>query len=433
MSAYETESKATKAGQLAAEEKTFTMAELELPHDDQKKGSLGGIFHEHPVAASAATLLVLTAVIVGGTIFLRNALAWESTDDAEVDGNIYQISPRISGYISAINVNDNQYVEAGTVLIEIDPADYDVSAQGARAQLADAQASAASLRFNVPITVVSTQSNLASAEAGVVNAEAAVKASERNLESARATVEEAEANAAKSDADLVRYTKLVEKEDVSRQQYDQAVAAARANQAMLAGARATAQSAEQALRQVQAKLAQAQADLQTAKTAPEQVSMTKAKEDSADAQVLERRAQLRQAELNLQYTKIIAPVSGVVYKKSTVQPGANVQPGQQLLTLIPLDQIWITANFKETQLKHMHTGDPAKLSVDAFGREYEGHVDSIGPATGAVFSILPPENATGNYVKVVQRVPVKIVLDAGQNQDHRLRPGMSVEPKVEVR
>lgn len=399
----------------------------------ETKHGLARLFQEHPKATRLAILVGLSVLTIGAVLVFLSSLSWESTDDAQVDGNIFQISPRIGGHIRAIDVSDGQYVKAGTVLVEIDPADYQVALQSAQAKLADAQATADSLRINVPITSVTTRSSLASAEAGVVNAEASQRAAERNLESAQATVAQAEATSVNSDADLVRYTELVKKEDVSRQQYDQAVATAKANSAMLAAARASAQSAEQALREAQAKVIQAQAVLQAARTAPEQVSMMQARADSAGAQALERQAELDQADLNLQYTRIVAPVSGVVYKKSSIQRGANVQPDQQLMTIIPLDQTWITANFKETQLKHMQVGQRARISVDALGCEYNGHVESIGPATGSVFSLLPPENATGNYVKVVQRVPVKIVLDPGQNQDHRLRPGMSVEPKVEVR
>jgi membrane fusion protein (multidrug efflux system) len=409
---------------------------LELPDDNQKKQRLRRIFHEHPLGGRAAALLVLALVIVGGGLFLWNSLAWESTDDAQVNGHIMPLSVRVNGYVLEVPVIEGQLVHAGDVLVTIDPKDYTIAVEQAQATFADAQASALSSRFNVPITSVTTKSNLDSADTAVVNAEAGFQAAQQNFESAKAVLQQAEANAAKSDADLVRYEQLVAKEDISHQQYDQAVAAAKANRSGVVSAGATVLAAEQAVRQAQGKLLQSRADLRSAETAPQQVSMTRAKADAADAQARERKAELNQAELNLSYTVVRSPVTGIIGKK-TVEVGQNVSIGQELVEVVPLDDVWVTGNFKETQLAHMRPGQPVEIKVDAYGRTWKAHVTNLGAGAGSVFSLLPPENATGNYVKVVQRVPVRIDFDRNPGPDFNaeglLKPGLSVEPEVKVR
>jgi membrane fusion protein (multidrug efflux system) len=413
---------------------------LELPDDNQTKQGLRRIFREHPRGGRAAAVLLLAVVIIGGGLFVRNSLAWESTDDAQVNGHIMPLSARINGYVLEVPVIEGQLVHAGDVLVTIDAKDYKIAVEQAQATFADSQASATSSRFNVPITSVTTQSTLDSAETAVVNAEAGFQAAEQNFESAKAVLEQAEANAARSDADLVRYEQLVAKEDISRQQYDQAVAAAKANRSGVVSAGASVQAAEQAVRQAQGKLSQARADLRSAETAPQQISMTRAKADAADAQARERKAQLDQAELNLSYTVVRSPVTGIIGKK-TVEVGQNVGIGQELVEVVPLDDVWITANFKETQLAHMRPGQPVEIKVDAYGRTWKAHVTNLGAGAGSVFSLLPPENATGNYVKVVQRVPVRIDFDRTSdrnlgsdfNAEGLLKPGLSVEPEVRVR
>jgi membrane fusion protein (multidrug efflux system) len=411
-------------------------ARPELSHGNQKKQGLLRIFNQHPVGARAAALLLLAFVIVGGGLFLWNSLAWESTDDAQVNGHIMPLSARINGYVLDVPVIEGQLVHAGDVLVTIDPKDYKIALEQARATFEDAQASAASSRFNVPITFVTTHSNVDSARTAVTNAEAGLKAAEQNLESAKAVVEQAEANAAKSDADLVRYEQLVAKEDISHQQYDQAVAAAKANRSGVASGRANVQAAEQAVYQAQGKLLQARAELRSSQTAPQQISMTLAKADAADAQARERKAQLDQADLNLSYTVVRSPVTGIVGKR-TVEVGQNVGVGQELVEVVPLDDVWVTANFKETQLAHMRPGQPVEIKVDAYGRKWRAHVTNMGAGAGSVFSLLPPENATGNYVKVVQRVPVRLDFDRSAGPDFNaeglLKPGLSVEPEVRVR
>src|SRR6267154_4072483 len=256
---------------------------LELPDDNQNKHGLRRIFHEHPRGGRAAALLLVAVVIIGGGVFVRNSLAWESTDDAQVNGHIMPLSARINGYVHEVPVIEGQLVHAGDVLVTIDPKDYKIAVEQAQATFADSQASAASSRFNVPITSVTTKSTLDSAGTAIVNAEAGFQAAEQNLESAKAVLEQSEANAAKSDADLVRYEQLVAKEDISHQQYDQALAAAKANRSGVVSGKANVQAAEQAVHQAEGKLLQARADLRSAQTAPEQVSMTLAKAHAADA------------------------------------------------------------------------------------------------------------------------------------------------------
>jgi membrane fusion protein, multidrug efflux system len=429
MSTQQTEFKETNSTPLVT-------AKPELPDDNQKKQGLRRIFNEHPVGARAAALLLLAVVIVGGGLFLWNSLAWESTDDAQVDGHIMPLSARINGYVLQVPVIEGQLVHAGDVLVTIDPKDYKIALEQARATFEDAQAGAASSRFNIPITSVTTQSNVDSASTAVENAEAGFKAAEQNLESAKAVLEQSEANAAKSDADLVRYEQLVAKEDISHQQYDQAVAAAKANRSGVASGRANVQAAEQGVRQAQGKLLQAGADLRSAQTAPQQISMTLAKADAADAQARERKAELDQADLNLSYTVVRSPATGIIGKK-TVEVGQNVGIGQELVEVVPLDDVWVTANFKETQLAHMRPGQRVEIKVDAYGRAWRAQVTNMGAGAGSVFSLLPPENATGNYVKVVQRVPVRLDFDRSAGSDFNaeglLKPGLSVEPEVRVR
>jgi membrane fusion protein (multidrug efflux system) len=376
-------------------------------------------------------LTVVVLAIVGVLLWLYFG-TYESTDDAQIDGHVNSISARVSGHVSKLNVQDNQFVEAGTVLVEIDPTDYQISVNRARADYDDALATAAAAGVNIPITNVNTGSQLSSAQANVDNARAGVSAAERQLEGAKAQTAQAEANNAKAQSDLARYKQLVEKQEISQQQYDQAVAAARAGAASVEAARAAAEAAGQGVLQARSKVAQATADLRSAETAPQQLSATRSRAQSARAIAERKRADLDQAQQNLKYTQVIAPVSGIVSNR-TVEVGQNVQPGQELMKVISLDDVWVTANFKETQLRRMRAGQPVDIKADSSGRKYKGHVDSIAGASGARFSLLPPENATGNYVKVVQRIPVKIAFEQGETKDHVLRPGMSVEPKVWIK
>jgi membrane fusion protein, multidrug efflux system len=377
-------------------------------------------------------ILAVIAVVLVASVFLwRYLSSYESTDDAQADVHLYPVSARISGYVVKVNVDDNQWVQKGTVLVEIDPKDYEVAVAQAQANLASAEATAQSLNITVPITSVNTSSQLRFTASDIENASAGVIAAERQLTAAHAQLEEAEANDVRAQDDLHRYKLLVDKREVAEQVYDQALATAKSSTAAVAAARANESAAQQFVQQARSRLVEADANHQSAETGPQQVSSTRARARAAIADVEQKRAQLEQAQLNLQYTKIVAPVTGEVNK--TVVVGLNVQPGQQLLTVVPLDEVWVTANFKETQLKHMRVGQKAKIHVDSTGRTLRGHVDSIAGATGPLFSLLPPENATGNYVKIVQRIPVKIVLEPGENRDRQLRPGMNVVPDVYLR
>jgi len=376
--------------------------------------------------------LLILVLIVAGLFAWRYFTSYESTDDAQVDGHINSVSARVSGHVTKLNFEDNQLVQQGTVLVEIDPADYQIAVNQAQAQYDDAVAQAAAAGINIPVTNINTSSQVASAQAGVANAKAAIAAAKQQFEAAKAQVAQAEANNVKAQDDLVRYKQLIDKQEISAQQYDQAVAAAKASAATVEAYKASADAAQAQIEQAQGKLLQANADLRNAQTGPQLVQVTRSRAQAAEATVQQRKAALDQAKLNLQYTKIVAPATGVASNR-TVEVGQNVSVGQEMLKVVPLEDLWVTANFKETQLKHMQKGQKVDIEVDSNGKTYKGHVDSISGASGALFSLLPPENATGNYVKVVQRIPIKIVFEQGELKGHELRPGMSVEPKVYIK
>lgn len=424
-----TRTPASDAGeQPAAENHTSTTRPLPSTERD---------FHTRPSRTKSrgfriALVIGVIVLVIAGIFVYRYLTSYESTDDAQVDGHINSVSARISGHVIKLNVRDNQYVQAGTVLVEIDPADYQVAYERAKADYEDAQAAAIAAGVTVPITSVNTSSQVSATEADVNSARAGIQVAQQQLAAAKAQLQEAEANNVKAQNDLVRYKQLVQKQEISEQQFDQATAAAQASAAAVAAARASADAAQQQVIQAQGKLVQAQANWANASTAPRQMRVSRARAAEALAEVQRKKADLDQAELNLQYTRIVAPVNGEVSDR-TVEVGQNVAPGQELMKIINLDDVWITANFKETQLRNMRPGQPVTIEVDANGRKYNGKLDSIAGASGARFSLLPPENATGNYVKVVQRVPVKIDLDPGENKHHELRPGESVTPKVWIK
>ena len=388
---------------------------------------------------------VVAALGVGAWFYLtRNR---ESSDDAQIDAHVTPVAARVGGTVLSVPVADNQTVEAGTVLVEIDPRDYEIALEHARAELANAEAEAAAANANVPITATSTSSGVSTAQSGVEQAQVQSQEAQHNLEaaearlaSARAKVGGEEATAVRDERDAERLKGLLAKDEVSQQQYDAAVARAQSSRANVAVAQSQVREAETAIKAAQARVAQAKvgqsvasAELRTAQTAPQQVAAIRARAQSSAARVKQAQAAVGRAELDLEHATVKAPIKGVVSRKSA-EPGQVVQAGQPLMTIIPLDQVWITANFKETQLEDMRVGQRVSIDVDAYGgRDFAGKVDSIAAATGSRFSLLPPENATGNFVKVVQRVPVKIVLDAGQDPNHILRPGMSVTPTVYTR
>lgn len=385
-------------------------------------------------------VLVLAVVAFFGW---RMVFPRESTDDAQVSGHVAPVATRVGGMVKTIHVRDNQPVQAGDVLVEIEPRDYELAVARAEADLASAEAGARAARSGVPVTSASARSEQSSSEVGTSNAQAAVTAADREVDAsnaklaaARARVVEATANATRATQDLERLRPLMAKDEIPRQQFDAATAAAAAAAAAVDSAQASVREAQANLDVVEARraqarggLSQAQAQARAAATAPQQIALSEAQAASADARVLQARAALDQAKLDLERTTVRATVRGVISRKS-VELGQVVQAGQPLMSITSLDDVWVTANFKETQLSSMRVGQRAEINVDAFGHSLEGHIESIAAATGATFSLLPPDNATGNFVKVVQRVPVKIVLEPRTDPNVVLRPGMSVDATV---
>jgi len=379
-------------------------------------------------------LLLCAAIAVSGaSLWWVHSQNYESTDDAQIDGHLDLVSSRISGTVLSINpkVENNRFVEAGTLLMELDPRDYAAELEHAKANLVTKVAEAHSAQVTVPIVDASAFGQLHSAEAAKAQALASVESERANLVAAQHKLQQDEAIYARAERDRVRYQALVEKHEISRSDYDaretEATAAAQAVEAD----RAAIVSREQKIAEARSLVVQREAQIEAAHIAPQQVTDARAKSESAGGHMEQARAVLHSAQLNLSYTKIYAPVSGVIGRK-TVELGHRVQPGQGLLVIVPLDDIWITANFKETQLKRMRPSQLVTIRVDTFGRNYQGKVESLQGAAGPLFSLFPPENSTGNYVKVVQRFPVRIRLDKDQDAEHLLRPGMSVEPTVDV-
>jgi membrane fusion protein, multidrug efflux system len=381
-----------------------------------------------------AIFFVLLLIAAGiGIYFWLQARQFESTDDAEVEAHLNSISSRVDGSITRVYVDNNQIVKAGDPLVDLDPRDFQVTIDQTRGQLAQAHSQVIAQQPNVPITEIESSTNITGAEADVANAAAAVGVSERDRESAAARLTEAQANAAKAQADLARYTLLIKNEEVSQQEFDQVAATAKAQDASVAANRAAVQAAASTVEQRQAQLAQAKSRLSQYKSnAPAQLAIRQANVQSQQANAQTAQAMLEQAQLKLSYTKIVAPAAGIVLKRSA-EVGERVSAGQQLLMIAQIADIWVTADFKETQLHNIHPGQSVRIHVDALGQDFEGYVETIGGSTGAVSSVLPPENATGNYIKVVQRIPVRLRFKPNQNGLDRLRPGMSVEPEVRIK
>jgi membrane fusion protein (multidrug efflux system) len=394
---------------------------------------------ESPAKKTGRTVLILGVVLllIAGAVFWywRSGFT-EDTDDAQVDGNIYQVSSRIAGTVTAVYVQENSEVKQGQLIAELDPKDYQVALEQAQAALASAQADYQQATVNVPITSVQTKTQVSTSGSDVTSATSAVTEAQQQAAAAAARVDAAKANALKATKDVERYTPLVEKDVISRQQYDAAVASATSANAQVLEAEQNMVAQQSAITQAQERLDSARSQAaQARKNGPEQVKAEQARAQAALAQIKQAQARVDQALLNLSYCRIVAPAAGVVNKKN-VEVGANLSSGQNLLTLVPLDDLWVTANFKETQLKEMKPGETVSIEVDAVGgRKFSGKVTQIGGATGSMLSLFPPENATGNYVKVVQRIPVRIDFTnlAQENKDHVLRPGFSVTPTVEVK
>ncbi len=379
-------------------------------------------------------VVVLLAVVAA--VFYWHSTYYEETDDAQVDGDLYQVSSRVAGQVIHVDVEDEQKVNVGDPIAEIDPKDLEVALEQAKANLANAQAEYQQATTNVPITNVEVRTTLSTTGSDVQASQATVQQAEAQAEAARARIAQARANALKAQLDVDRYTPLVAKDVISKQQYDAAVAAATGAQAALEEAERNAGAQEQAVHNAQQRLASAQQQQQQSRqNGPQQVKVQQARAVAANAAVKQAQARVDQAELNLSYTHIVAPIAGIISKKN-VAVGENLSVGQDLLTIVPLQNLWVTANFKETQLNQMRAGQEVDIDVDALGgRKFTGKVTQIGGATGSRLSLFPPENATGNYVKVVQRIPVRIDFTnlAQENKDLALRPGMSVTPKVHVK
>ena len=376
--------------------------------------------------------LVLIGAALGGLYYWLESQKFEITDDAQVDAHLNTISPRIDDSITRVYVDENQIVKPGDPLVDLDPRDYQVSLDQAQAQLAQAKSRVTAEQPNVPIAEVEDTANVSGAEADVANAEAAIAAAERDRDVASARLAEAEANNTRAQADLARYKILIANEEVSRQEYDQFAATAAAQAANVTANRASVESAARVVDQKRAQLAQVRTRLvQFRQTGTQQVAIRRATVQSQRANEQSAQAQVEQAELKLSYTKVVAPVGGVVLKR-TAEVGMHVGAGQQLFTIAQIADIYVTANFKETQLRRIKPGQSASIHVDALNQDFEGYVEDLGGGTGSIASVLPPENATGNYVKVVQRIPVRLRFKPNQNGLDRLRPGMSVEPKVRI-
>ncbi len=406
----------------------LTLEDVEVP---ASRKTLRAILKERRRALLLAGALALLVIGAAAWYYLSS---YEATDDAQVDGHLHPVSARINGTIIRVNpdVEDSHYVQAGTVLAEIDPADFQAERDRAQAEYDRLKASSSAAADDVTVTSSGSRGRLDLATASVTEAEESVASEKASLEAAQARLAQADANFNRAEADRGRYERLLAKHEISQSEYDRVATEAATDREAVTAARAEITAAQKRITQAQSRLVERKADLLAAGSAPQQIASSRAKAEAALADANRAKAQLTTARLNLDYTKIVAPVSGVIGRK-TVEAGQRVQPGQQLLTIIPLDDLWITANFKETQLRKMKPGQAVTVNADSSGLEYRGHLDSLGGATGSRFSLLPPENATGNYVKVVQRVPVRIVLDPGENRDHHLRPGMSVEAKVRLR
>jgi membrane fusion protein (multidrug efflux system) len=426
------------------------------------------------ILALVAAGLALVGLAVGIPYYLY-AISHESTDDAFIDGHIIAISPRVSGHVARVHVTDNQQVTAGDLLVELDPRDFQARLDAARAALDAAEAARRSRDIDVNLTSITSSAGLDEAEQAVTAAAAmvqnaralaaAAKSQQGEVQAqvafAKAALDQAQAETLAVEAkyhqasrDLKRYQEMARSNSISPQQLDHAVtdermAAADLNaarskvatqQSLLQRAEAALKAAEDNVRQAQAQAAarqaqleQANARLTSARSAPVQVAQSSSRAEASKADAAKARAEVEQATLYLSYTKIHAPADGYVTKKN-VEPGVFVQVGQSLMAIVP-PNVWVTANFKETQLTHMRPGQPATVSVDTYPDEtFHGRVDSIQRGTGSRFSLLPPENATGNFVKVVQRIPVKIVFDRPEElAKYRLVPGMSVVPEVNVK
>jgi membrane fusion protein (multidrug efflux system) len=390
-----------------------------------------------PVAARSRRPFVIGAVVVAlavaGTSYWAYERRFEDTDDAQIDGSISNVSPRISGNVSAVYVSENQPVKEGDPLADIDPADLRIAVDEAKAQVAQARALLDAEDPNVPITQTTNKSAVSSAQSDLLASSAALAAARKDVAQLTAQLAQSRANDRQAQLEKDRSEKLVAQGAVSQSDYDTHVNAAAATAAAAQAIEQSLEGAKDRVAQQQATIASLQSHLtEVTANAPRQIATRQASVTVRQAALDLAQAQLAQAERNLGYAKIVAPITGIVAKKA-MAVGDHVAPGQLVAALSQLDSLYVTANYRETQLQRMHPGQPATVHVDSLGVDLHGTVQSLGGATGSRLSVLPPENASGNYVKVVQRIPVRIALDPGQEGLDRLRIGMSVEPRVTVR
>jgi len=377
--------------------------------------------------------LAALAVGLGATAWGVYSHGYESTDNAQVDGHLNIVSSRIGGTVESVDVSDNQIVEAGQPLVDLDASEQQAAYTQAKAQYDQAVAQLNSQRPNIAITEANNAEAAITGDAQLVQARAAFAAASQDLAGASAKQVQAEALRTRDDADLKRYEQLYQTGTISRQDYERAVAAARSSDASATAAHANVASAEKVVEQRKAEIeSQTAKRNQIARTAPRQLAIRQADLATAEANVEVAGAQLQRATLNLSFCHIVSPVRGIVTQRSA-ELGNRVSEAQPLMMIVATGDTWVTANFKETQLARMSAGQRVKVHVDALGKDFAGTVEGIPAITGARSSVLPPENATGNYIKVVQRMPVRIRLSANQDGLDRLRPGMSVEATVWLR
>ncbi len=408
-----------------APNKTDSTAEPELNKGEKARGGPAKRWRTIFISAVIALLVVL-----GCVAWWNYSGTYESTDDAQVDAHLNPVAARVQGTVSAVYVEDNQAVQPGQPLVDLDTRDLEVSLAQAKANYDQAVAQLHAEDPNMPITQTTNASDISSERAEVLTAEASLSAAQSDYETAVARVRQAEANNEKSKSDLARYQQLIDKREIAQSEYDQYLANARAQQAMVNAAVASADSAAKTIDQRRAQLDRQQTKLsETASNAPRQVEIKKADLAIRQASVESAKAQLEQAKLNVAYCHIVAPVSGIVMQRGA-ELGQRIAAGTQLLIVTQVGAPWITANFKETQLRKMHVGQKVTAKIDALNRSFTGEVESLSAATGGRASVLPAENATGNYVKVIQRLSVRIRLDPQQEGIEKVRPGMSVEPTV---
>jgi membrane fusion protein, multidrug efflux system len=400
--------------------------------DDKKKEE------QKPVDPATKRRRIIIGVAVGIVVLIAGVAWWlysrtyESTDDAQINGHLNAIASRVAGTVRAVYVENGQPVKAGQPLVDLDPSDYQVLVAQARAGYEQAVAQAAAESPNVPITVTSNRATVDTDVEQVVNAEAAIASAQRDYDSNVAKLRQAEANNRKAQSDLVRYKKLVDQGEISLSDYDQYVASAGGDEAAVEASQYAAASSEQIVEEKKALLRQQQTKHSEDKAnLPRQITIHKATVDSSKANVDSAKAQLDTALLNLSYCHIVAPVDGIASQRSA-EIGGRVSQGQQLIVVVQIDNVWTTANFKETQFRKMHVGQHVTLDVDSLDESFDGEVEYMPAATGDRSSLFPPENATGNYVKIVQRLPVRIRFNPNQRDLDKLRPGMSVEPKVHL-